>query len=372
MARVPLQTWMRRAGYAARQGARVGWFTVQGELAQAITRRVTASAGAGKPRPSAGDRPAAPRRAKAPLPDRAELFGQIGALFRRDLANVEAGHYPLPRGEFGSPLAFLDLSRRFLADVPAVAHRRVSGRHQEVFEATRETGTGLPRYYRQNFHFQTDGWLSRDSARLYDFQVEVLFKGASAAMRRQALVPLSKLLRRVDQRQVTYADIACGTGGLLAPALAAFPRLAGIGVDLSEPYLLHAREALDSRRAARARFVAANAEALPFAAESLDVVSCVYLFHELPPKVRAIVAVELARVLKPGGTLIFADSLQSGDRPENDGLLTLFPALFHEPYFDSYLEEDLDGLFAAGGLTRVELSTAFLTRIAVYEKRGSA
>ena len=32
-----------------------------------------------------------------------------------------------------------------------------------------------PRYYMQNFHYQTDGWMSEGSAELYDFQVEVLF-----------------------------------------------------------------------------------------------------------------------------------------------------------------------------------------------------
>jgi len=364
MAETPLDTlatWSRRAAYAARQGARVGWFAAHGELAQAITKRVARRHGA------AGSK--APRRRPiGPTPDQRRLFAQIADLFRRDLSNVEAGHYPLPAGEFGSPAAFLDLSRRFLADVPKVARRRATGAHQEVFEATRDAPTGLPRYYRQNFHFQTDGWLSRDSARIYDFQVEVLFKGATAAMRRQALVPLSQLLRQKDQRRVAYADIACGTGGLLAPALTAFPRLAGIGVDLSHPYLQHARTALSRRARARASFVTAPAEALPFADDSLDVASCVYLFHELPPKVRREVAAEFARVLKPGGLLIFADSLQEGDLPENDGLLHLFPALFHEPYYEGYLTDDLDGTFARAGLRLREMTPAFLTRVAVYEK----
>lgn len=360
--------WVRRARYAARQGSRVVWFAAHGEVAQAISRRVVREARRERGEAEASSRSASPPRKTAARPDLKRLFSQIAALFARDLANIEAGHYPVPEGEFGPPRSFLDLSRSFLADVPKVARRRVSKDHQEVFDATRETGAGLPRYYRQNFHFQTDGWLSRDSARIYDFQVEVLFKGATAAMRRQGLVHLSKLLRETDQRHVAYADIACGTGGLLAPALAAFPRLRGVGVDLSEPYLAHAREALPAGRRGRAAFLNAAAENLPFADESLDAVSCVYLFHELPPKVRALVAGELGRVLKPGGRLIFIDSLQSGDLPENDGLLELFPDLFHEPYYRSYLVEDLDALFSVGGLRRRELATAFLSRVALYEK----
>ncbi|WP_417767490.1 class I SAM-dependent methyltransferase [Stappia sp.] len=359
--------WARRARYVARQGSRVVWFAAHGEVAQAISRRVVRKARLERGGEAVSTQAPKPAR-KTSTPDLRRLFSQIAALFARDLANIEAGHYPVPEGEFGPPRAFLDLSRSFLADVPKVARRRVSDAHQEVFDATREAARGLPRYYRQNFHFQTDGWLSRDSARIYDFQVEVLFKGATAAMRRQGLVHLSELLRLKDQRHVAYADIACGTGGLLAPALAAFPRLRGVGVDLSEPYLAHAREALSAPHRRRAGFVNANAEALPFADDSLDAVSCVYLFHELPPKVRATVAAELGRVLKPGGRLIFIDSLQRGDLPENDGLLDLFPDLFHEPYYRSYLVEDLDALFAAGRLRRRDLSSAFLSRVALYEK----
>lgn len=368
-------TWGRRARYAARQGSRVAWFAVHGEIAQTISRRIARAVranGEAEPVPARRDKEGADRRRQprrsVSTPDFRRLLSQIAALFARDLANVEAGHYPMPEGEFGGPRAFLDLSRRFLADVPKVARRRVTGGHQEIFEATREAPSGLPRYYRQNFHFQTEGWLSRDSARIYDFQVEVLFKGATAAMRRQGLVHLSRLVRETDQRRLAYADIACGTGGLLAPALAAFPRLRGIGVDLSLPYLDHAREALPTARQRRAGFVNANAERLPFADASLDAVSCVYLFHELPPKIRRVVAREIGRVLKPGGRLIFIDSLQRGDLPENDGLLELFPDLFHEPYYRGYLTEDLDALFGAGGLRRAELSTAFLSRVALYLK----
>ena len=35
------------------------------------------------------------------------------------------------------------------------------------------------KHYLQNFHFQTDGYLSEASAELYDYQVEVLFSGGA-------------------------------------------------------------------------------------------------------------------------------------------------------------------------------------------------
>jgi ubiquinone/menaquinone biosynthesis C-methylase UbiE len=67
-------------------------------------------------------------------------------------------------------------------------------------------------------------------------------------------------------------------------------------------------------------------------------VSCIYLFHELPPAVRRAAAAEMARVLKPGGLLILTDSIQLGDRPRLDGGLVAFEQ-FNEPYYRTYISE---------------------------------
>ena len=61
--------------------------------------------------------------------------------------------------------------------------------------------------------------------------------------------------------------------------------------------------------------------------ESQDAVTSMFLFHELPPKVRRIVIRECARVLKPGGRLVLVDSLQCGDQADYEGLLDLFPRI---------------------------------------------
>ena len=39
-------------------------------------------------------------------------------------------------------------------------------------------------------------------------------------------------------------------------------------------------------------------------------VSCIYLFHELPPEARSNVVKEMARVVAPGGIVILNDSTQ--------------------------------------------------------------
>ncbi|MEL7030582.1 MAG: class I SAM-dependent methyltransferase, partial [Pseudomonadota bacterium] len=223
-----------------------------------------------------------------------------------------------------------------------------------------------PRYYLQNFHYQTDGWLSRDSARLYDTQVETLFSGAADAMRRQGLVPIHDFMQARDPRETRLLDIACGTGRFLSFLKQAYPAMEATGLDLSPDYLEEARQLTDGRRGLD--FVNANAEATPFEDASLDIVVSVFLFHELPPKVRRGVAAEIGRILKRGGLFVLVDSIQFGDRPGFDILIENFPAEFHEPYYLGYAREDLDALFGDAALTRVSLDMAFLSRVAAYRK----
>ena len=68
-----------------------------------------------------------------------------------------------------------------------------------------------------------------------------------------------------------------------------------------------------------------------------------YLFHELPEEVRKAAAMEMARVLKPGGVLCLTDSVQYGDRLTFDKTLGNF-SNFNEPYYLTYIREDLGAL----------------------------
>lgn len=349
-----LERWTDRIGFAARQTARVAWYTGHGVAMRRLLAR--------EPAPR---RPV--RRPSKPVPESGRLLADVAALLARDLANAEAGYYPLPDDDDGDLAERIALSRAFFRDVPEVARRRRDGIHQEVV-AQNGAGPRRPRYYLQNFHFQSGGWLTEDSAEIYDMQVEVLFQGSANAMRRQALVPLAEELRGRDQRTVRFADIATGTGSFLVQARRAFPRLPAFAIDLSEPYLTRARRRLG--RAPAVQALVGKAEALPLADASLDVASAVYLFHELPPTVRRQVADELARVIRPGGLFIFVDSLQTGDEPDYDGLLELFPQLFHEPYFEGYLAEDLTALFARAGFVTERSRNAFFSKVVLFRRES--
>ena len=96
-------------------------------------------------------------------------------------------------------------------------------------------------------------------------------------------------------------------------------------------------------------------------------VLCIYLFHELPPNVRRTAAKEMVRVLKPGGLLILTDSVQLGDRLPLDDSLGKFSD-FNEPYYKTYIAEDLGKMFSDFGLACDEKLLASSTKILSFRK----
>jgi ubiquinone/menaquinone biosynthesis C-methylase UbiE len=352
----PVSRLATRIAYGARQLPRVAWYVGH----EMVMRRLSQEA---RRREGTDARPRA--HTDAPVPERSRLYADMAALFRRDLANVEAGVYPMPSDHDGSLPVLLERSRLFFADLPHVHRRRESGAVQEV--ASEGNRGRRPSWYLQNFHFQSGGWMTPESARRYDTQVEVLFQGTANAIRRQALPPLAEHFTGRDQRRLRLIDVGCGTGRFLDFVKQAWPRLPALGLDLSEAYLAEAKRHL--RPWGWVRFLLANGEAIPLADESVDAATNIFMLHEVPPKVRRNVLRELARVLKPGGRLVIVDSLQTGDEPDYDGLLELFPQNYHEPYYAGYLAEDFRALAAACGLTRVREAKAFVSKVMVFDKR---
>ena len=339
-----------RALYRLSQSARVAWFGGHHILANRMGRR-TAFAEQGV-------------KVENDYPNRRLFLGEMQKLFERDWKNIEEGLYAAPAALDRGAVSALRNSIDFLRDVPEVARRRRDQVHDEV--KAEEPRQGLPEYYMQNFHFQSGGWLTEDSAKRYDFQVETLFGGTADAMRRQALVPIAAHMKGRDQRNVSLLDVATGTGRFLTFVKDNWPKLNVTALDLSDAYLEHARKELKAWR--DVRFLEANAEQIPLTSECQDIVTCIYLFHELPPDVRTVVAAEIARVLKPGGLFVLVDSIQPGDTPGFEALTEFFPQAFHEPYYDDYLKWDISKAFTAAGLTIMSSTPAFLSKVVAFRK----
>lgn len=337
-----------RLAYRAALASRMGWYAGLYRLSRRLTTPT----------------PAAPEVA-ARMPSREQLRAGLDALIEQDWTNIEAGLYRIPEDVLPGPTA-LRQAARYIADLAEVDRRRRARDGQEVYRSGR--ARRYPRYYLQNFHYQTDGYLSRRSAELYDVQVEVLFGGSADLMRQQALAPVARHLagRRLSEQKLL--DIGCGTGRFLVQIKRNWPRLPVVGLDLSPHYLAEARERLNPW--SRAIFVQGAAEALPFPDGGFEVVTSVYLLHELPRAVRHAALGEMARALAPGGLLVAVDSLQRGDRPEYEALMDHFPTAFHEPYYDDYTRDDLGAVLVRAGLTVEGVDLAYFSRILRASKRG--
>lgn len=337
-----MSSYVDRLSYAARQTARVAWYAGH----YAAGRRFL------KPMPK-------PDFPIGPTPSRSELTADMRSLFEREWRDISAGLFPAPRPLVPEPRELLRRSLLYFRDLPQVDARRHGRLADELPPGTQ--ADGLPDYYRQNFHFQSDGWLSERSAALYDTQVEVLFTGAADAMRRRALKPVAEWMKARNQRTLRGLDVGCGTGRLLAFLHEAWPGMKWTGLDLSPPYLAEARRTIG--RTARVKLVEGAAEKLPFEESSLDVVVSSFLLHELPADVRRAALLEMARVVKPDGLVVVVDSIQKGDAPGWDGLLDLFPHHFHEPYYAEYAGGRLETSLEGAGFRQVSAERAFLSKV---------
>jgi ubiquinone/menaquinone biosynthesis C-methylase UbiE len=101
------------------------------------------------------------------------------------------------------------------------------------------------------------------------------------------------------------------------------------------------------------KLVQGRAEKMLFADESFDILNCVYLFHEIPAEVRRECAKEFFRVLRPGGIVAWNDSIQAFDRDSlTKEVLGIFSSKYHEPFYNSYIEDDINAIFLEAGFVK--------------------
>ncbi len=191
-------------------------------------------------------------------------------------------------------------------------------------------------------------------------------------MRRRILAPLKaglKTFSDVPAKQIRILDTACGTARTLRGVRAMLPQASLYGVDLSEAYLRKANEQLADLPGSLVQLLQGNIEELPYVDNYFHAVTCVFLFHELPPAVRQKAIEECYRVLKPGGTFIICDSIQVSDSPELEAMMHMFHETFHEPYYRSYMEDDLLARLKQAGFTEVlPTEVHFMSKYLVAKK----
>ena len=106
----------------------------------------------------------------------------------------------------------------------------------------------------------------------------------------------------------TLLDVACGAGGPVL-RIAAVTGCSVVGLDIHEQAVTTARTLADQRgMATRAEFrVVDTAGPLPFPDASFDAITCIDAINHFPGRTHIIA--EWARLLKPGGRLLFTDPI---------------------------------------------------------------
>jgi ubiquinone/menaquinone biosynthesis C-methylase UbiE len=298
-----------------------------------------------------------------------EVRGRLDAIARVDWQDAEQGVYPASL-LFDHPWEdFLRFYPNVWLDMPKTWERAIQKNFRD-FDANIDTSV-YPKYYTQNFHHQTGGYLSDDSANLYDLQVELLFNGGADPMRRRVLAPLkaglSQAFGAVSAAKMQVLDVACGTGRTLKMLRGMLPKASLHGVDLSHAYLRKASQLLAQDRQLT-QLVQGQGEALPYRDHYFHGITCVFLFHELPGPVRQQVINEAFRVMQPGGTFVLCDSIQMDDSPTLTAMMEGFSRTFHEPFYRDYMRDDLVGRLGQAGFEEVGQQVHYMSKYLIARK----
>jgi ubiquinone/menaquinone biosynthesis C-methylase UbiE len=141
-------------------------------------------------------------------------------------------------------------------------------------------------------------------------------------------------------------DVGTGTGHT---ALALAPYVTEVvALDITLPMLEEARHLAASRGITNVRFLQGDACALPLSSNQFDLVACRHAAHHFAQVAQAIG--EWARILKPGGKVVVADSV-SPEEAELDSFLNEIEVLRDPSHGHNYRISEWLSLLAEAGFT---------------------
>ena len=176
--------------------------------------------------------------------DHAELLKtEIKDLIQKDMALINDSLVGLQQVLPQKPSKHLKTYAKLLVDAVGAGYRASKNENKKFSQKYTKELESLPEYYRRNFHYQTNGYLSEASAELYEHQTEILFRGTLNVMRR---VLLRRALEMVKEKSINVLDVASGTGNLSELLIKTNPKTKMTAIDLSEAYLKKAKHKLAS------------------------------------------------------------------------------------------------------------------------------
>jgi len=252
------------------------------------------------------------------------------------------------------------------------------GDWEDRVQAVTDPQTEMPKYYSRTFHGYDDGNLCLQAALEQELafiaiamrdipgcgleSIRVLRESYKRFLRslyglpsntgsesREQLHPPAPLPRKI-------VDLGCGTGMSTYSVHEVLPDVPIIGVDLSPHFLAMANYRLEREWEPQPPITFKNGDItqtrLPDA--SCDLVTLMYVCHELPSNIQPLVLAEAYRILSPGGHIFFCDQ-----NPSAEPYAKMSPIAFSvfrstEPYLAEYFRFDMENAFTAAGFVKTE------------------
>ncbi len=192
---------------------------------------------------------------------------------------------------------------------------------------------GIPEYLARHYWW---AYLWKRSMWFFDHQpiINTILFGHYDAL-------LNKTLAQVEAKPgARVLQLTC-VYGKLTPSLLAYSQGEVHLCDVADGQLQLSRNKTEGA-AERRYLVRMNAESLAYANDAFDQVVVFFLFHELPPEARVNVYGEIARVVRPGGSVLITEY---GAAPVSHWLYRFPPSRWVfgllEPFLPGFWQEDV-------------------------------
>ena len=153
----------------------------------------------------------------------------------------------------------------------------------------------------------------------------------------------------------TALDIGCSIGISTEWLHREFPTTSVSGLDLS-PYFLSVAKFRASKYNQNIQYVHENAEVMSFDDNSFSLVTCNYLFHEVPTDATQTILREIYRITEDKGVIAVVDLEPDVLREKENSFLTPFRRWMFEitePHIYSYYQNDMKELLNEAGFKNI-------------------
>lgn len=213
----------------------------------------------------------------------------------------------------------------------------------------------VPDYATLPIHLQPGGYVGdRLAGYVFHYGTQVFYQGENDQDELHQEV-VARVALPDDGRVLRVLDLGCSIGQATTALKQRFPAAEVLGMDVALPLLRYAHKRATDL-GIDVHFRQGLAEDTKLDSGSYDVVLTYILFHEVPARLFDPIVAEIARLLRPGGTLTIVDAPNGRTFPAGQRLWMQFDAQYNcEPYSPAFVATDLPALLERHGLRVVHV-----------------